>query len=67
MASVLAVAGWFARQLWDAVRVLQRDVQLLEIDVSKNYLTKSDFADTMRRIEVMLQRISDKIDEKADK
>ena len=67
LAAILAALGWFARQVWDAVKTLQKDVQALEVDLPKTYVTKTDFSDTMRRIEVMLQRISDKLDEKVDK
>ena len=67
LAAILAALGWFARQVWDAVKALQKDVQALEVDLPKTYVTKTDFSDTMRRIEVMLQRISDKLDEKVDK
>lgn len=67
LAAILAALGWFARQVWDAVKALQKDVQALEVDLPKIYVTKTDFSDTMRRIEVMLQRISDKLDEKVDK
>lgn len=67
LAAVLAAGGWFARQVWDAVKALQKDVQALEVEMPKNYVSKVDFSDTMKRIELMLQRISDKLDEKADK
>lgn len=67
LAAILAAVGWFARQVWDAVKALQKDVQALEVELPKTYVTKADFSDTMRRIEMMFQRISDKLDEKADK
>ncbi len=67
LGAVLAALGWFARQVWDAVKALQKDVQAIEVDLPKTYVTKVDFSDTMRRIETMFQRISDKLDEKADK
>jgi len=53
--------------VWDAVKLLQKDVQALEVEIPKTYVTKIDFSDTMRRIETMFQRISDKLDEKVDK
>ena len=67
LAAILAAIGWVARQVWDAVKLLQKDVQALEVEIPKTYVTKVDFSDTMRRIETMFQRISDKLDEKADK
>lgn len=65
--AVLAAIGWFARQLWDAVKILQRDVHALEVDLPKTYVSKNDFNDTMKHIETMFQRIYDKLDDKADK
>ena len=67
LAAVLAAIGWFARQVWGAVKDLQKDVQAIEVDLPKSYVSKDDFNTTMKRIEAMLQRISDKLDEKADK
>jgi hypothetical protein len=67
LAAILAAVGWFARQVWDAVKALQKDVQALEVEMPKTYVTKTDFSDTMKRIEIMFQRISDKLDEKVDK
>lgn len=65
--AVLCVLGWFARQIWEAVRTLQRDVHAIEVDLPKTYVSKNDFNDTMKHIETMFQRIYDKLDDKADK
>lgn len=67
LGSVLAALGWFARQVWDAVKRLQRDVHALEVDLPKTYVSKSDFHDTVSHIETLFQRIYDKLDAKADK
>jgi hypothetical protein len=67
LAAILASLGWFARQVWNAVKDLQKDVRTIEVDLPKSYVSKIDFSDTMKRIESMLQRIADKLDEKVDK
>jgi len=67
LASVLAAFGWFARQVWDAVKTLEKDVQALKVKLPTGYVTKEEFGDTMKRIEAMVQRIYDKLDEKMDK
>jgi len=64
---ILTGIGWFARQLWDAMERLKRDLHSLEVDLPKSYVTKDDFNKTMRHIEDMFQRIYDKLDGKADK
>jgi hypothetical protein len=65
--AILAILGWFARTLWDAIRELQKDLHELEVDLPKSYVSKDDFQKTMKHIEDMFQRIYDKLDAKADK
>jgi hypothetical protein len=65
--AVLAVAGWFARQLWEAVQALNADLHELEVDLPKTYVMKDDLDKRMAHIEDMFQRIYDKLDGKADK
>jgi len=33
-----AVTGWFARQLWDAVTILKKDLASLEIKIAREYV-----------------------------
>jgi len=63
----MAGLGWFARQLWDAVSELRRDLHKIEVDLPTNYVQKNEYAETMKRIEIMFERIFDKLDGKADK
>lgn len=67
LAAILAAVGWFARQLWEAVQRLQRDLHEVEVSLPTSYVSKNDFNTTMKHIEDMFQRIYDKLDEKADK
>ena len=66
-AIILAVGGWFARQLWDAVKKLQADIQRIEVDLPKSYVSKTDWTGALEEIGRKLDKISDKIDGKADK
>jgi hypothetical protein len=71
---LLAVGGWFCRQLWDSVKELKADIAGLRLHVSETYVKKSD-VESLRtdmdkrfdRIEQMIARLYDKIDAKADK
>jgi hypothetical protein len=63
----IAIGGWFARQVWDSVQRLKEDLHSIEVDLPKSYVTKDDFNQTMKHIENMVQRIYDKLDNKADK
>jgi len=69
MVSVAAIGagGWFARELWGAVKELRSDLHDLEIDLPKSYVSKFDMDKRMDHIENMFQRIYDKLDGKADK
>mgnify|MGYP000550091599 CR=1 FL=1 len=72
--AALGVMGWFARQLWDAVKTLQADINRLELSISDNYVKKSDMA-TLKaemgtrfdRIEHLIDKVYGKLDSKADK
>lgn len=66
-ATALGVAGWFARQLWEAVQKLKDDIHRIEADMPKTYVLKDDMDKRMEHIETMFQRIYDKLDGKADK
>lgn len=64
---VVGLVGWFARQLWDAVKDLQRDIHNIEIDLPRNYVRKDEFFDNMKEIKDMLGKIFDRLDNKVDK
>lgn len=63
----LAVLGWFARELWSAVKGLQRDIAKLREELPKTYVAKDDFSEFRRELMAVLSRIETKIDGKADK
>ena len=65
--SALTVIGWFARQLWESVTALKNDIQKLEIDLPTHYVRKVDIEARFDKLEVILAKIFDKIDAKADK
>lgn len=69
--SLLAVMGWFARQLWDAVKELRQDLHKIEMDLPVNYMRKDDFRDGMKEIKDLFSEVFRKIDDlkerKADK
>jgi hypothetical protein len=69
MVSVAAIGagGWFARELWGAVKELRSDLHNLQIDLPTSYVSKLDMDKRMDHIENMFQRIYDKLDGKADK
>lgn len=64
---IMAVTGWFARELWTAVKELKSDLAKLREELPKVYVTKDDFREDMREIKDMLSKIFDRLDHKADK
>ena len=63
----IGAGGWFAREIWGAVKELRSDLHLLEVDLPKSYVSKFDMDKRMEHIEDMFKRIYDKLDAKADK
>ena len=65
--AILAIIGWFARQLWDAVEKLKECVKLIEISLPTNYVHKHEMEVRFDKIEAMLSRIFEKLDHKQDR
>jgi hypothetical protein len=63
----IGVGGWFAREIWDAVKELRDDIHEIETNLPKEYVLRVDLDKRMDHIEAMFQRIYDKLDNKADK
>lgn len=63
----MGVMGWFARQLWDAVKELKADMSSLREEIAKDYVPKNDFKEFASEIRGMFRYISDKLDDKVDK
>ena len=61
--AALAVAGWFARELWSAVQELKTDLSKLPLV----YVARQDYRDDMKEIKEMLSKIFDRLDNKQDK
>jgi hypothetical protein len=64
---VSSVTGWFARELWAAVKELKADLAKLREDLPKEYVTKDDYKGDIRELKEMINKIFDKLDHKTDK
>ena len=62
-----AILGWFARELWGAVKELRADLVKLREDLPKDYVAKDDYREDIREIKTMLAKIFEKLDAKVDK
>ena len=64
---ISTVLGWFAREMWAAVKDLKVDLAKLREELPKNYIAKDDYRSDMHDIKDMLSKIFDKLENKADK
>ena len=67
LGTVLATIGWFARQLWDATQNLKSDIQKIEIELPTSYVRKDDMSQRFDRIEMLLDKLFEKLENKVDK
>jgi hypothetical protein len=67
LAASLSAIGWFARQIWDSVQKLKDDVKQIEIDLPTHYVKKDELAVRFDRIEHLLDKVYEKLDQKADR
>ena len=63
----MTVVGWFARELWSAVKELRADLAALREDLPKEYVAKDDYREDIKEIKLLLAKISEKLENKADK
>ena len=63
----MTVVGWFARELWGAVKELKADLAKLREDLPREYLARDDYREDIRDIKTMLAKIFEKLENKADK
>ena len=61
------VLGWFLREMWTAVKELKADLAKLREELPKDYVARDDYRADVKELKEMLQRLFDKIDNKADK
>jgi hypothetical protein len=62
-----AVVGWVLKVIWNAIQHLQQDMKDIEKELHTEYVSKNDFHTALDEIKQIVQRIFDKLDNKADK
>lgn len=64
---VATVGGWFSRQLWEAIKALQREMKILEIKVASEYVRHDRLQEAFKPIMDALLEIKETLKTKADK
>jgi len=78
LAIFVAAIGWFAREIWDAIKELRSDIKKIETALPEHYVRKDDFKDAISEIKAdmrdgfnkvngTLSLIFKKLDDKEDK
>ncbi len=65
--ALLSAIGWWCRQIWDSMDKLKEDVKKIEVALPTTYVTKSEISIRFDRIEMLLDKLYEKLDGKADK
>ena len=65
--AILVAVGWWCKEIWNSVKSLKEDIQAIEVDLPKNYVTKKDIETRFDRIDATLERLFDRLDAKVDK
>lgn len=67
LVTAASVLGWFARELWAAVKDLKADLAKLREELPRSYVARDDYKDDIREIKEMLTKLFDRLDHKVDK
>lgn len=65
--AILTAIGWWCREIWDSVKALKEDIKKIEVDLPTNYVKKDDINSRFDKIDGVLERIFDRLDNKVDK
>jgi chaperonin cofactor prefoldin len=67
LGSGMAVLGWLAKTIWEAVQDLKRDIKDIEVELPTYYVRKDELDARLDKLELMLGKIYDKLETKVDK
>jgi len=65
--AILVAIGWWCKEIWDSVKTLKEDIKAIEIDLPKNYVSKTDIESRFDKIDATLERLFNRLENKADK
>lgn len=65
--AVLTAIGWWCREIWDSIKTLKEDLKKIEVELPTHYVSKSEINTRLDKIDTVLERIFDRLDNKVDK
>lgn len=63
----MALLGWLGKTIWDAVQEMKNDIKDIEVELPTYYVRKDELDARLDKVENMLGKIYDKLDQKVDK
>jgi uncharacterized coiled-coil DUF342 family protein len=74
LGGVLAFVGWFAREIWDSVKELRKDIHQIEKGLPEIYVRRDDLREVRQemmvrfdKLENMMGQVFDRLHDKVDK
>jgi chorismate mutase len=78
LGSFTALVGWFAREIWDAIKELRGEIKQLDRQMHQDFVRRDDFRDAMaehkadmqqgfREVKELLGAVFKRLENKADK
>ena len=64
--ALIAGIGWFARQIWDSVKELQKDIHKLEVDLPTTYVTKASIEARFDKIDNLFDKLFERLNEQSN-
>ena len=59
--AVIAIVGWMARQIWDALTQLREDIHKLEVDLPTTYATKISMEARFDKIDHQFEKLFERL------
>ena len=74
LATIVAAVGWFAHEIWNAMKELRRDVHQIEKGLPEIYVRKDDLKEVRQemaarfdKLENIIGQVFDRLHDKVDK
>jgi len=66
LGTAMTVIGWFARELWAAVKDLKADIAKLREELPKEYVGKNDYRQDVKELKDMIGKLFDILDRRRE-